>query len=105
MKERKLMAKFNPGMQYQVVAVAVTRLDKRNTKRAVKKFAAFFNVNKDIEEVIVCAEWWGYSFGTSSRFMFIVETHSDYAKMAQNTPDLWDLAVESDTEPFTVLII
>ena len=99
------MNKFNPGLVYQVVAFPITRLNKRQHSKAIKRFAKFFNVDNDIEHVIACAEWWGYTFGNSRKYIFIVEDHSDYAKMAIESPELWDLALESDTEPETVLII
>ena len=97
--------KFNPGMIYQVVAFPITRLSQRNVNKAIKRFSKFFNVDNDIEHVIACAEWWGYTFGNSRRYVFIVEDHSEYSKMAVEHPDIWDLALESETEPETVLII
>tara|TARA_R110001606_G_scaffold54737_1_gene134021 strand:+ start:2563 stop:2994 length:432 start_codon:yes stop_codon:yes gene_type:complete len=104
-ERRTLMAKFNPGMTYQVVAVPVSRLNNRAMKLATKKFAKFFNIDNDLNEVVNCAEWWGYTMGNSPKFIFIVEDHSEYSKMAIDSPDLWDLALESDPEQNTVKII
>lgn len=99
------MAKFNPGMGYQVVALPITRLNNRAMKKAIKTFANYFNVDHDLEEVVACAEWWGYTMGNSPRHIFIVEDHSEYAQMAITSPDLWDLAIESEPEQDTVLIL
>lgn len=99
------MAKFNPGMNYQVIAFRINRLNNRALRKATKRFAQFFNVENDLEEVVACAEWWGYTMGNSPKFIFIVEDHSEYSKMAINSPDLWDLALESEPEQDTVKII
>lgn len=99
------MNKFNPGMPYQVVAFPIARLDNRNFRRAIKRFAKFFNVDNDVEHVIACAEWWGYTLGNSSRYIFIVEDYSEYSKIAYTSPELWDLALDTESEPETVLII
>lgn len=99
------MAKFNPGMGYQVIAIRINRLNTRAIKRATKKLAKFFNVDNSIEDVVSCAEWWGYTMGKSHKFIFVVEDHSDYSKMAINSPDLWDLALASEPEQDTVKII
>lgn len=99
------MTKFNPGRVSQVVAYPITRLNTRNMNKAIKAFAKFFNVDNDPEEVIACAEWWGYTFGTSRKFVFIVEDGSEFSKMAVQHPEMWDLALSSDHETDSVLLI
>lgn len=97
--------KFNPGLMPQVVAHPITRLSTRQVDRAMRKFAKYFNVDNDLEQVVACAEWWGYSVGNSFKYVFLVEDGSEYAKMAFTTPEMWDLAISNETDPQAVLII
>jgi hypothetical protein len=99
------MAKFNPGRVPQVVAYPITRLNQRNINKAIKAFSKFFNVDNDLEEVVSCAEWWGYTFGSSRKFVFLVEDGSEFAKMAVQAPEIWDLALSTDQETDSVLLI
>lgn len=99
------MPKFNPGVMPQVVAHPIRKLKRRQLDRAIRKFAKYFNVDNSLEEVVACAEWWGYAVGNSHRFVFLVDEQSEYGKMALSTPEMWDLAIANETDPNAVLII
>ena len=99
------MPKFNVGLQPQVVAVPITKLSKRQVDKAVRKFAKYFNVDNDLESVVACAEWWGYSMGNSFKYIFVVMDGSEYSNMAFDTTEMWDLAISSETDPTVVQII
>jgi hypothetical protein len=99
------MPKFNVGLQPQVVAVPITKLSKRQLDRSIKKFAKYFNVDNDLEAVVACAEWWGYSMGNSFKYIFVVMDGSEYSSMAFETTEMWDLAISSETDPTVVQII
>lgn len=99
------MPKFNVGLQPQVVAHPITKLSKRQVDRAVRKFAKYFNVDNNLESVVACAEWWGYSMGNSFKYVFVVMDGSEYSNMAFDTTEMWDLAISSETDPTVVQII
>jgi hypothetical protein len=99
------MPKFNPGQSPQVVAYPIRKLTKRALDRAVRRFAKYFNVDNDLEGVVACAEWWGYSMGNSHNYVFMVEDHSEYAKMALESSEMWDLAISTETDRTAVLIL
>ena len=99
------MSKFNPGLSPQVVAHPISKLSTRQVDRAIKRFSKFFGVDNTLEDVVAIAEYWGYSVGNSFNYVFLVEDHSEYAKMAFETPEMWDLAIASETDPTAVLII
>ena len=97
--------KFNPGLSPQVVAHPITKLTTRQLDRAIKRLAKYFNVDNDLEHVVGIAEYWGYSIGNSFKYVFVVEDHSEYSKMAFDSPEMWDLAITSETDPLAVQII
>jgi hypothetical protein len=99
------MSKFNPMLSPQVVAHPITKLSTRQVDRAIRKFAKYFNVDNTLEDVVAIAEYWGYSVGNSFNYVFLVEDHSEYSKMALETPEMWDLAIASETDSLTVKII
>lgn len=99
------MAKFNPGMQPQLVAHKITKLTTRQLDRAIKRFATYFNVDNDLEQVIACAEWWGYQVGNSHRYVFMVQEGTEYNTIAWADPEMLDLAISSETDPQAVITI
>jgi hypothetical protein len=99
------MPKLNPGLMPQVVAHPIRKLTKRALDRAIRKFAKFLNVDPSLEDVVAAGQWWGYSIGNSHRYVFMVDDHSDYAKMALDSSEMWDLAISAETDKTAVLII
>jgi hypothetical protein len=99
------MPKFNVGLQPQVVAHPITKLSKRQLDRSIRKFAKYFNVDNNLESVVACAEWWGYSMGNSFSYVFMLLDGSEYSNMAFESTEMWDLAIASETDPTVVQII
>lgn len=102
---RSTMSKFNPGLMPQIVAHPITKLTTRQLDRAIRKFAKYFNVDNDLDHVVSIAEWWGYTMGNSHKYVFVFDEQSEYGKMAFETPEMWDLAISSETDDQAVLII
>lgn len=99
------MPKFNVGVQPQVIAHRITKLNKRQLDRAIRKFAKYFNIDNNLEAVVACGEWWGYSMGNSFQHVFVVLDGSEYSKMGFDTTEMWDLAISSETDPTVVQVI
>lgn len=99
------MAKFNPGLQPQLVAHKINRLTTRQLDRAIKRFANYFNVDNDLEQVVACAEWWGYQIGNSHNYVFMVLENTEYNNIAWSDPEILDLAISAETDPAAVLFI
>jgi hypothetical protein len=99
------MSKFNPGLQPQMVAHKIRRLKTRQLDRAIRRFADYFNVDNDLEEVVACGEWWGYQMGNSHRYVFMVQDGSEYASIAWSDPELLDLAISNETDNRAVLLV
>lgn len=97
--------KFNPGLQPQLVAHRITKLSTRQLDRAIRRFAQYFNVDNDLEQVVACAEWWGYQVGNSHRYVFMVLEHTEYDSIAWSDPQMLDLAIDTETDPQAVLTI
>ncbi len=99
------MAKFNPGLQPQLVAHPISRLTTRQLDRAIKRFAKYFNVDNDLEQVVACAEWWGYQIGNSHNYVFMVLENTEYNNIAWSDPEILDLAISAETDTTAVLFI
>lgn len=97
--------KFNPGLAPQVVAVPITKLTSRQLDRAVKKLSAFFGVDNTLEDVASIGEFHGYSMGSSRKFVFLVEDSSEFNTIAIDNPEIWDLAISSEDEPYAVVVL
>ena len=99
------MSKFNPGLQPQLVAHKIHRLRTRQLDRAIKRLANYFNVDNDLEQVVACAEWWGYQLGHTERYVFVVLDGTEYNTIAWADPDMLDLAIANETDTNAVLTI
>lgn len=99
------MNKFNPGLQPQLVAHRIRKLKTRQLDRAVKRFANYFNIDNDLEEVVACAEWWGYQIGNTERYVFMVLEHTEYNDIAWSDPAMLDLAISNETDNRAVKLI
>lgn len=97
--------KFNPGLAPQVVAVPITKLTTRQLDRSIKKLAKFFNVDNSLEDVASIGEFHGYSLGSSRKFVFLVEDGSEFSNIAIDNPEIWDLAISSEDEPYAVVVL
>lgn len=97
--------KFNPALAPQVVAVPITKLTTRQLDRAVKKLAKYFGVDNDLEHVSSIGEFHGYSMGSSRKFVFLVEEDSEFNTIAIDSPEIWDLAISSEDEPYAVVVL
>jgi hypothetical protein len=103
--KRRDMRKFNPGFPPQIVAVSVRRLTRRRLDRAIKKFARFFNVDNDLEQVSRFAEYYGYTLGTTENFVFIVLDGSEFNDIAIENPEILELAIHSEKDLEAVAIL
>lgn len=99
------MSKFNPGLPAHVVAVPIRKLTRRQLRRAVRKMAKFFNVDNTVEDVAVVAEYFGYSMGSSSRFVFCVLEESRFNMIAIETPEIWDITIADEPDSRAVVVL
>lgn len=97
--------KFNPGYTPQVVAVPTRKLTRRGLDKAIAKLAKYFNVDNDLEHVARIAEYYGYSLGTTDHFVFVVLDGSEFASIAVEHGEIWDLTVRSEEDRRAVVIL